>query len=130
MSVSGAASGEPQWLTRGEGFVNLRVVARPGSARRGITRLDPRGLLIALYSHPSKGRANEELIAFLARLLGTSQSAVTIIRGHSARVKTVRIVKPEPARVAALVQAYPSIIRTLNGHEARQVRAKIQNRRP
>lgn len=99
------ASGHPQWLVRGEGFVNLQVVAKPGSTRRSILRRDPRGLLIALNSQPSKGRANEELIALLADLLGTPRSSVTIIRGHAARVKTVRIVTPQPARVAALLQA-------------------------
>jgi uncharacterized protein (TIGR00251 family) len=101
------ASGEPQWLISGEGFVNLQVVVKPGSAYRRILRRDTRGLLIALNSQPSEGRANEELIAFLADLLHTSRSSVTIIRGRTSRVKTVQIVNPQPARVAALLRAYP-----------------------
>jgi uncharacterized protein len=99
--------GEPQWLVIGEGFVNLQVVVKPGSAQRRILRRDTRGLLIALNSQPSKGRANEELIAFLADIVGIPRTSVTIIRGHSARVKTVRIVNPRPAQVAALRRAYP-----------------------
>jgi uncharacterized protein len=102
-----APSGAPQWLVRGEGFVNLQVVAKPGSAHRRILRGDARGLLIALNSQPSKGRANQELIEFLADLLGTPRSLVTIIRGHSVRVKTVRIANPQPAQVTALLRAYP-----------------------
>jgi uncharacterized protein len=98
---------EPQWLVSGEGFVNLQVIVKPGSARRGILRRDIRGLLIALNSQPSKGRANEELIAFLADLMDTPRSSVTIIRGHTARVKTVRIANPQPAMVKALLRAYP-----------------------
>jgi uncharacterized protein (TIGR00251 family) len=98
---------EPQWLVSGEGFVNLQVVVKPGFAHRRILRRDTRGLLIALNSQPSKGRANEELIAFLADLLDTPRSSVTIIRGHTARMKTVRIANPQPARVAALLRAYP-----------------------
>jgi uncharacterized protein len=82
------------------------VIVKPGSVRRGILRRDIRGLLIALNSQPSRGRANEELIAFLADLMDTPRSSVTIIRGHTARVKTVRIVNPQPARVAALLRAY------------------------
>ena len=111
MSPQGAhqmvTPGEAQWLVSGEGFVNLQVVVKPGSAHRRIVRRDVRGLLIALNSPPSKGRANEELITFLADLLDTPRSSVTIIRGHTARVKTVRIINPEPARVAALLRAYP-----------------------
>ena len=99
--------GETQWLVNGEGFVNLQVVVKPGSAQRRILRRDARGLLIALNSQPSKGRANEELIAFLADIVGIPRTSVTIIRGHSARVKTVQIVNPRPALVAALRRAYP-----------------------
>jgi uncharacterized protein YggU (UPF0235/DUF167 family) len=95
-----------QWLVRGEGFVNLQVVAKPGSARRCILRRDPRGLLIGLNSKPSKGAANEELVRFLADLLGTPRSSVTIIRGQTAQVKTVRIANPQPTQVAALLSAY------------------------
>jgi uncharacterized protein (TIGR00251 family) len=96
---------EPQWLVSGEGFVNIRVVAKPGSTRQRILRTDPRGLVIELCAHPSQGRANAELIAFLADLLGTARSSVTIVRGQTARVKTVRIENPQPLRVAALIRA-------------------------
>ncbi|MBV8356355.1 MAG: DUF167 domain-containing protein [Deltaproteobacteria bacterium] len=98
---------EPQWLVSSGGSVTLHAVVKPGSAHRRILRRDPRGLLIALNSPPSKGRANEELIAFLADLLDTPRSAVTIIRGHTARMKIVRIANPQPVRVAALLRAYP-----------------------
>jgi uncharacterized protein (TIGR00251 family) len=101
-----AGSGE-QWLVNGDGFVKIQVVAKPGSARRGILRRDPRGLLIGLHSQPSKGHANEELIAFLAELMGTAPSEVTIIRGQAARVKTLRILNPSSARVDALLRQYP-----------------------
>jgi uncharacterized protein YggU (UPF0235/DUF167 family) len=104
--MSGQARRHWQWLISGEGFVSLQVVAKPGSAHRRILRREPRGLLIALNSQPSKGRANEELIAFLADLLGTPRSSVTIIRGHAARLKTVRIFNPQPAQVAMLLQTY------------------------
>jgi uncharacterized protein len=101
-----AASGQAQWLVRGGGFVNLRVVAKPRSARRRILRRDARGLVIELNSHASNGRANEELIEFLADLVGTPRSSVAIIRGHTARIKTVRIANPQPALVAGLLETY------------------------
>ncbi len=104
--ASGVARGMPRWLTSGEGFVTVQVIARPGSSRRGILRQEERGLVIALNSQPSKGRANDELVDFLADLLGMPRSAVSITRGHTARVKTVRIAAQEPARIAALLADY------------------------
>jgi hypothetical protein len=100
------ASQAPHWLVSSEGSVSLQVVVKPGTAQRRILRRDTRGLLIALNSQPSKGRANEELIAFLADWFDTPRSSVIIIRGHTARVKTVRIINPHPARVTALLHAY------------------------
>jgi uncharacterized protein YggU (UPF0235/DUF167 family) len=95
-----------QWLVSDPGSVDLQVVAKPGAGRRRILRRDARGLLIELNSHPSKGSANEELTVFLAELLGTPRSSVTIIRGHTARVKTVRVLNPDPTQIARLLQAY------------------------
>jgi uncharacterized protein len=101
--------GQRPWLLSGRGFVDLQIVARAGSASRRILRLDRRGLLIALNSPPTKGRANNELIAFMAHLLGTPRSSVTITRGHTARVKTIRIVNPELVRIAELLRTYPPL---------------------
>ncbi len=100
------AAEQRQWLARGPDCVYLHVVAKPGSARQRILRCDARGLLIELNSQPSKGRANVELIAFLAELFGTPRGSVTITRGQTARLKTVRIENPQEARVRALLQAY------------------------
>jgi uncharacterized protein (TIGR00251 family) len=98
---------QQQWMVSGQGFVSLEVIARPGSARRRIVRREPRGLVVEVNSQPSKGRANDELIAFFAELLGTTRSSVTIIRGRTARTKTVRIANPQQTLLSALLQAYP-----------------------
>ena len=97
---------ESQWIVNGEGFVNLHVVAKPASARCGILRRDSRGLVIALNSRAARGKANDELIEFLADLLGTPRSSVSITHGHTCRLKTVRIVHPQPLRVTSLMSFY------------------------
>ncbi|GAH98002.1 unnamed protein product, partial [marine sediment metagenome] len=40
---------------------------------------------------PVSGRANKELLRFLSKTLGVSSSDISIISGHSARDKLVRI---------------------------------------
>ena len=69
----------PAWLTRGSGCVTLHVIARPASSQRRILRSEPRGLIVALNSPPEKGKANGELIDFLARLLKVPRSAIAIV---------------------------------------------------
>ena len=100
-----AASGSNSWLSLGEGAVTIAIVARPGVSRRRIVRLDPRGLIIALNSAPEKGKANDELIEFLARELKVARAAIAIVRGAASRHKTVRIEPCDPAAIAARLQS-------------------------
>jgi uncharacterized protein (TIGR00251 family) len=61
---------------------------------------------VALNSAPEKGRANRELIEFIAQALGVAAAAVTIIRGQTAREKVIRIeASPPPQALAAKLLA-------------------------
>ena len=60
---------------------------------------------MALNAPPDKGKANAELIDFLARLIGVPRSAVTIVRGASARQKLLRITTETPDVVAHRVSS-------------------------
>jgi uncharacterized protein YggU (UPF0235/DUF167 family) len=94
------------WLGSGPDYVTIQVIARTGSSRRAILRTEARGLLVALVSPPEKGRANTELLNFMAELAGVSRSSVTLLRGAAARFKTVYIATHHPLRTAALFRAY------------------------
>src|SRR5690242_6823160 len=91
------------WLRCGEGFVSLEVIVRPGSSQQGIVRQDARGLVIGVNSPPEKGKANEELIDFLARMLRLKKSSIRITRGETGRHKTVRIAAIEPHKVVSTI---------------------------
>ena len=54
--------------------------------------------LAQLKSPPVDGKANEELVALVARHFGCGKSAVSIKSGASARTKLVRIEGPTSAR--------------------------------
>jgi uncharacterized protein len=103
------ASDAATWCSRGANYVTLTVLARPGSARRRIVGGDPRGLVVALTSHPDKGKANQELIALVAEAAHVPRSAVAIVRGATARQKTIRISTADPAQVAALIAAAATV---------------------
>jgi hypothetical protein len=83
----------------------VRIVARPGSSRRGIVRQEQRGLVIGLNAAPEKGRANAELAGLLAAMLRLPRSAVTITRGETGHVKTVRIATDAPRKIASALAA-------------------------
>jgi uncharacterized protein YggU (UPF0235/DUF167 family) len=97
-SASGDLDHHPaRWLRIGADFVTIEIVARPGSQRRGLIRVEGRGLVIGLASVAEKGKANYELIATIAELTGVTRSAVSILCGASTREKVLRIATPKPA---------------------------------
>ena len=71
--------------------VTLAVRAHPGAKRTAVVGLYGEGaaaqLKIAVQSPPLEGRANQALIAFLARTFGLPQSAVTLASGERSRSK-------------------------------------------
>ena len=95
----------PQWLRTGSDFVTIEIVARPGSQRRGLLRLEPRGLVIGAASLAEKGKANDELLATIADIAGVARSEVLILRGASARNKVVRIATAQPSEIARRISA-------------------------
>jgi uncharacterized protein YggU (UPF0235/DUF167 family) len=46
---------------------------------------------VGLRAAPEGGKANAELLALLARAFGVPRSALTILRGKTARTKVVRV---------------------------------------
>jgi uncharacterized protein (TIGR00251 family) len=106
--MSAIAAQNPEvasWLSWDNNSVTVQVVARPGASRQRIVRVEPRGLVVALNSPPEKGRANDELIDFLARVVSVPRSAITIVRGDASRHKTIRITVRDPAKVVSVLRA-------------------------
>lgn len=72
----------------------LSVRVQPGASGTGVAGpTGPEGaeLKIRLASPPVDGRANDELVRWLARELGVPRSAVTLVRGQASRSKQLRI---------------------------------------
>ena len=70
----------------------LRVKVKPGSPRNRIRGFDPRGTLrVEIQAPPQEGRANRELIRFLARKLELPQDAIILKAGAKSREKLLLI---------------------------------------
>ena len=71
--------------------VIIPVKIIPGASRTQITGLLGTCLKVQISTAPDKGRANKELIRFLAGLLDKPKSSITIVRGQKNPHKEVRI---------------------------------------
>ena len=72
-----------------EARISLRVY--PNATRSEVVGFDGTILRVKVSAPPIKGKANQELISFLRRLLGVSKGSVNIVRGHTTRNKVVAI---------------------------------------
>lgn len=91
----------PACIRIGADFFSIEIAARPGASRSEIRGIDGRGLTVAVAAPPERGKANDELIRLIAKIAGVSRSAVSIIKGDTARHKTLRIETASPALCAA-----------------------------
>ena len=75
-----------------EGKLALSFKVQPKSPRtEWAGRLEDGTWKVRLAAVAEKGRANAELISFLARELGVARSQVEIVAGATSRVKQVRV---------------------------------------
>jgi uncharacterized protein len=69
----------------------MRVRVKPNARASGLEALNDGSWLARVKSPPVDGRANEELVALIARHLGVRKAQVSIKSGASGRLKLVRI---------------------------------------
>ena len=77
-------------LHRSKEGTEIDLLVSPNSDRSEVVGLDEwrKRLIVKLCSPPEKGEANAELEKLLSGILG---SEVTVIRGHTARMKTALV---------------------------------------
>ena len=72
--------------------MTLRVKVVPRSPKSEIAgQMSDGTLKVRIAAPPENGKANDALCAFLARHYGVPRAAVTILSGHAAALKLVRI---------------------------------------
>jgi uncharacterized protein (TIGR00251 family) len=74
----------------------IQVRVKPGARDSVLSEAADGTWLAHVKSRPIEGKANEELVALVARHFGCRRSAVSIRSGASGRMKLVRIVGEIP----------------------------------
>jgi uncharacterized protein (TIGR00251 family) len=90
-----SSSAEAAWRRVGaDGSITLTIHAQPGAKKTEVAGVYGAALKIRLAGPAVEGRANDALIAFLAESFGVPQRNVTLVRGETARRKTLHIASP------------------------------------
>jgi uncharacterized protein (TIGR00251 family) len=85
--------------------VRLSVRVKPRASRTRLLKAEALELVVALAAPPVDGAANEELLAFLATLLGCAKSALRLVVGQTSKQKVVEVSGMDAAEAAKRIAA-------------------------
>lgn len=74
----------------GDGLI-LHCHIQPKASRDAIAGIHNDRLKVQITAPPTDGKANDHLVRYLAKLLGTSKSKITLVSGQSSRQKTLLV---------------------------------------
>jgi uncharacterized protein (TIGR00251 family) len=83
---------------------DLRVRLTPRADRDAVTAVADGVVHVRVTAPPADGRANESLRRLLAKQLRVPRSTVELVRGHTAREKTVRVAGLEAAEAHRILE--------------------------
>jgi uncharacterized protein (TIGR00251 family) len=84
-------------ITSVDGGVRISVHAQPGAKKTEVAGLHGNAIKIRIQAPPLEGRANDELIRFLAEVLDVPRAHVTLYRGDKSRTKVFSIIGVDEA---------------------------------
>jgi uncharacterized protein (TIGR00251 family) len=97
----------PAWARWSGGTLQLALHVQPGARRSAVVGEHGERLKIALRAPPVEGKANEELLRFVAQQLGCRPAEVVLAAGATSRQKRVQLpcAQYEAAACVARLQA-------------------------
>jgi uncharacterized protein len=69
----------------------IEIHAKTNAKKQEITQMSKRHFRVSLISSPEKGKANKELIHFLAKHFNVAKTKIIIKKGLSAKNKVIEI---------------------------------------
>ncbi len=80
-------------LLKEKGELYLRIKARPGAIKSAVREItDDETVKMDIAAPPVKGKANKELVEFLAKNFAVSKNNVKIISGAASQTKLIKII--------------------------------------
>jgi uncharacterized protein len=84
----------------------IRVKARPGARRNALAGLHDGALRIEVTAAPEKGKANEAIIALLAKTFGVAKSTIELISSPANSQKKFLLSGLDPVAAEARLAAH------------------------
>lgn len=94
-------SAVPVWLRATADGCVLTVHAQPGAKATAVAGAHGEALKIRLAAPPVDGKANAELLRFVAERLDVARGAVTLVAGDTSRAKRLHVAGVTAAMVSA-----------------------------
>jgi uncharacterized protein (TIGR00251 family) len=85
-----------------DGTLTFKVRVVPRASRSEIVGEHDGALRVRVAAPPVDGAANEELVRLLAQAFGVTRNAIAITAGQTAKLKTVQVVRGQPAVLDSL----------------------------
>ena len=82
------------WYRRTDSGWLLDIHAQPGAKVSAVAGLHGEALKIRIAAPPVEGKANDALVAFIAKQLGIARRLVCVEKGVSSRDKRVSVAAP------------------------------------
>ncbi len=92
-------SAAPSPFVAVEDGTRVQVRAQPGAKRTEVMGLHGDAVKIRVHAPPVDGKANDELLRFLAEACGVPRARVELLKGASSRSKSFLIRGASPADV-------------------------------
>ncbi len=86
-----------------DGAAIFRVRVQPRASRTEVAGEHAGAIKLRIAAPPVNGKANQECIRFLARLLEVPPRAIEIVSGDSSRDKIIRVQNMNAARIRDLL---------------------------
>ena len=76
-------------------MLDVRVI--PNAAKTGFSGKRDGSMVLRVHAPAREGKANRELVRYIAEFFGVGRSSVRIVRGENSRLKKVEILGLDPA---------------------------------
>jgi hypothetical protein len=84
----------PAWRREDGDALVLTLHVQPGAKRTEIAGTHGEALKIRVKAPPVEGKANTELLRYLAAVFGVPLRQITLVHGDSSRHKVLRVERP------------------------------------
>lgn len=95
---------DPAFLRRTSSGVTIQIRVQPRARRSALERTAEGALKAAVTAPPEDGKANEAVVALLAQAWRVPKSTIEIVRGETAREKTLSVTGEPEALVGRIAE--------------------------